>query len=286
MPEMTPERLDYIEDCARRTHWLDDGDGKRTLVEASREDVRDLCAEIRRLTAERDAAVSRAENGLRRENALATEIVALTEARERLTAECDGLTRAVVDLTGQVRSLQSEVDTLHKRPLRETADRLQAERDASRECVARSDERAEAHEGHAHHLEGVVEALTAERDAAAQAEATLREALGHIMLHLHGGIPLATYEEVARWPARMIIEKADRALATPPTAYARLAQAQREYIAAVRAEEAHLAGSHPTPMYEEHAEWAQRARDLRSRRERAWDALVEAEEAAGVKRDA
>ena len=56
---MTPERLDYIEDCARRTHWLDDGDGKRTLVEASREDVRDLCAEIRRLTAERDEANER-----------------------------------------------------------------------------------------------------------------------------------------------------------------------------------------------------------------------------------
>ena len=61
LPEMTPERLDYIEDCARRTHWLDDGDGKRTLVEASREDVRDLCAEIRRLTAERDAAVAQAQ---------------------------------------------------------------------------------------------------------------------------------------------------------------------------------------------------------------------------------
>ena len=56
MPEVTPERLDYIEDCARRTHWLDDGNGNRTLVEASREDVRDLCAEFCRLTADLESA--------------------------------------------------------------------------------------------------------------------------------------------------------------------------------------------------------------------------------------
>lgn len=84
-------------------------------------------------------------------------------------------------------------------------------------------------------------AVQAERDAAVaqahasgQAEATLRGALGHIMQHLYGGIPLATYEDVARWPARMIIEEADAALLTPPTSHAKLATARAEYIAADR----------------------------------------------------
>lgn len=106
---MTPERLADIE------HWAQVNCG--TIPGTPMAMVLDLIAEIRRLTAdlasahadadawrrstraveaERDAAVEHSrldreavENGLRREDALTAEIVALTDAREHMQAERD-----------------------------------------------------------------------------------------------------------------------------------------------------------------------------------------------------
>lgn len=54
MPEMTPERLAEIE-------WNVQSAGNYDRLGWSVETVRDLCAEVRRLTAERDAAVAQAQ---------------------------------------------------------------------------------------------------------------------------------------------------------------------------------------------------------------------------------
>lgn len=132
--------------------------------------------------------------------------------------------------------------------------RLTAERDAARECVARTDERAEAHEGHAHHLEGVVVALATEN-------AALREALGDLLDYQANAL-LQTLD--GGWKQAIIQCRA--ALAAPTTAYTALAAARAEVVAAERAFEPHPVS------------W----KAAIAQREAAYAALAEAEKAAGV----
>ena len=124
---MAPERLQTIEDAAK------DAIASDVQTGGFARDALDLIAEIRRLTAdlasahadadawrrstraveaERDAAVARAETGLRREDALAAEIVALTDAREHMQAERDAAVAQAQAAVAQAQASAEEARVL------------------------------------------------------------------------------------------------------------------------------------------------------------------------------